>query len=608
MRLITRTTSRIAGRLSARRRSRFAGPVVLLLGLLVTGGRVRRARPAPRPQDERGRRATSWPRAARCSSSAAPPATARTARASPPSDGSQYGPSLVGVGAAAVDFQVGTGRMPMAQPGAQAPRKDRRSTTTRRSRQLAAYVASLGPGPAIPAEESSTTISERRPTRSIVRGGEFFRTNCTACHNFAGAGGALPQRQVRPDAERRRPRSTSTRPCSPARSRCRSSPTTCSRPRTSATIIAYLKSIEETPTYGGFALGSLGPVSEGLFAWLVGIGVLVGFAVWIAAHTARVQEEGSRRVSDDDRPARTPAHDRASRPTRSPTPGLPEHQPRPTDVDPSRREARRAPGRDALRPVDRLRAAVLRRLLRLRHRRRARRRSSGWAPPTSPSALTLGLALLFIGVGAIQWARKLMSDHEIVEMRHPVASSDEDREEALAALDAGRRGLRHRPPPADPQLAARRDGRARPAGRSSPLRDLGPLPGDKLDAHGLEEGHAGRQRRRRHPDQARRHGDRPAGQRRAGVFFEDDAEGEPDVSRAPSCRPRRPRPRSSSSGCSPTTSPRPRAARTGASTASSATPRSAPTSAARSPCGSSRRTTCSAPATSRPSTWPTTAR
>ena len=46
-----------------------------------------------------------------------------------------------------------------------------------------------------------------------------------------------------------------------------------------------------TPSYGGFGLGGLGPVSEGLFAWLVGIGALVGVAVWIAAHTARTSKK-----------------------------------------------------------------------------------------------------------------------------------------------------------------------------------------------------------------------------------------------------------------------------------------------------------------------------
>ena len=52
-------------------------------------------------------------------------------------------------------------------------------------------------------------------------------------------------------------------------------------------IIAYVKSIEEAPDYGGSAMGAYGPVSEGLFAWLVGIGSLVGFAVWIAANGTR---------------------------------------------------------------------------------------------------------------------------------------------------------------------------------------------------------------------------------------------------------------------------------------------------------------------------------
>src|SRR6476659_11275609 len=63
--------------------------------------------------------------------------------------GNQYGPSLVGVGAAAVDFQVGTGRMPMAQPGTQALRKPPVYNADE-IKGLAAYVASLGPGPAIP--------------------------------------------------------------------------------------------------------------------------------------------------------------------------------------------------------------------------------------------------------------------------------------------------------------------------------------------------------------------------------------------------------------------------------------------------------------------------
>jgi ubiquinol-cytochrome c reductase iron-sulfur subunit len=94
--------------------------------------------------------------------------------------------------------------------------------------------------------------------------------------------------------------------------------------------------------------------------------------------------------------------------------------------------------------------------------------------------LTLGLALLFIGIGAIQWARKLMSDVEISEPRHPARSSDEDRDIAVSALNQG--------------IADSAIGR-RPLIRNSligalgalglpaivALRDLGPLPGDSLE-------------------------------------------------------------------------------------------------------------------------------
>ncbi len=63
------------------------------------------------------------------------------------------------------------------------------------------------------------------------------------------------------------------------------------KPEEKRDIIAYINSLEENPGYGGFSMGGLGPVSEGLFAWVVGIGGLVGFAVWIAAHTAKSDEE-----------------------------------------------------------------------------------------------------------------------------------------------------------------------------------------------------------------------------------------------------------------------------------------------------------------------------
>ncbi|HEX6875666.1 MAG TPA: c-type cytochrome [Nocardioidaceae bacterium] len=204
-------------------------------------------------------------------------------------DGSQYGPSLVGVGAAAVDFQVGTGRMPLARPGVQADKKPP-LYDAEETRALAAYVASLGPGPVIPsASEYSVGNVDNE---AVVRGGEFFRTNCTACHNFAGSGGALP-------GGKHAPKLTGVEPkyiyeamlTGPQQMPVFSDQVL--KPEEKRDIIAYLKSLEEAPSYGGFSMGALGPVSEGLFAWVVGIGGLVCVAVWIAAHTAR-SKKGSK--------------------------------------------------------------------------------------------------------------------------------------------------------------------------------------------------------------------------------------------------------------------------------------------------------------------------
>jgi ubiquinol-cytochrome c reductase cytochrome c subunit len=202
-------------------------------------------------------------------------------------DGNQLGPSLAGVGAAAVDFQVGTGRMPMAQPGAQNPTKPE-AYTQDEIEALAAFVASLAPGPAIPdpSDYSLAGLSEEEREEAVARGGQIFLTNCTACHNFAGKGGAMPRGGYAPNLS-----NTSARHIYEA---MLTGPGQMDNfgngnlsPEEKRDVIAYLYSLREQPDYGGFDLGGMGPVSEGLFAWLVGIGACVGFATWIAAHTAR---------------------------------------------------------------------------------------------------------------------------------------------------------------------------------------------------------------------------------------------------------------------------------------------------------------------------------
>ena len=199
------------------------------------------------------------------------------------SDGTQYGPSLFGVGAAAVDFQVGTGRMPLAEPGVQAPDKPAQYDDEE-TRALAAYVASLGPGPAIP--EAEKYDLEGVDEEGVVRGGQFFLTNCTACHNFAGAGGALPEGKYAPPLQGTDPKYIYEAMLTGPQQMPVFSDEVIT-PEDKEDVIAYIQSLEDNPSYGGFALGSYGPVAEGMFAWLLGIGALVGFAVWIAANSVR---------------------------------------------------------------------------------------------------------------------------------------------------------------------------------------------------------------------------------------------------------------------------------------------------------------------------------
>ena len=182
------------------------------------------------------------------------------------------------------------------------------------------------------------------------------------------------------------------------------------------------------------------------------------------------------------------------------------------------------------------------------------------------------------------------------------------------ASSAGPRGVRHRPAPAGPQHAARRGRPARPARRSCCCATSARCPGDEPTTgwHGHHLGDQGMRVVRDvvgTPIKARRHGDRRAGQRRARRrsststrTASPELEGvELQIAKAKAAVILRP---DGARRHHPGTGPR----ELGASTASSATPRSAPTSAARSRCTSSRPTTCSARATSRPSTWPTAPR
>ena len=202
-------------------------------------------------------------------------------------NGNQFGPSLIGVGAAAVDFQVGTGRMPMAQNSQQAPQKDP-VYDDEETRALAAYVASLAPGPAIPGPEyyDISDVTEE----DVAEGGEFFLSNCTACHNATGQGGALGGGRYAPSLEGVEGVHFAEAMITGPQSMPVFSDEVIS-PEDKRNILAYIEEVQTQPDNGGLGLGAVGPVSEGLVAWVVGIGGLVGAAVWITKSSVRVRRK-----------------------------------------------------------------------------------------------------------------------------------------------------------------------------------------------------------------------------------------------------------------------------------------------------------------------------
>jgi len=192
-------------------------------------------------------------------------------------EGGSIAPSLIGVGAASVDFQVGTGRMPMADMSQQAMRKkpiyDEEETAA-----LAAYVASLAPGPASLTNEEITWERDG----NAAEGGELFRTNCAMCHNFAAQGGALTQGKYAPTLMGVEPKHIYEAMITGPQSMPVFSDKTIT-PEEKLSIIKWIKAAESEPNLGGASLGRVGPVTEGLLIWIFGLGLLIGIAVWLTA-------------------------------------------------------------------------------------------------------------------------------------------------------------------------------------------------------------------------------------------------------------------------------------------------------------------------------------
>jgi ubiquinol-cytochrome c reductase cytochrome c subunit len=260
------------GWINARRRRPVTGYAALLLGLVVVGllygsvtrqgGTAQASAPAASQQDiANGKNLFQ----ATCSSCHGLDA-----------QGTTQAPGLVGAGAAAVDFQMSTGRMPAKEVGAENGRGPVKFSQ-QQIYQIADYIASLGGGPAIPDAQQVATAGA-----NTGLGSQLFQANCAQCHGFAGAGGALTYGKYAPALTQATPTQIYEAMLTGPEAMPVFSDGALS-PSAKRDIVAYVVATRTEPNPGGFSLGRTGPVTEGLVIWLGGLGFLVLIAMWITA-------------------------------------------------------------------------------------------------------------------------------------------------------------------------------------------------------------------------------------------------------------------------------------------------------------------------------------
>ncbi|MFY9932451.1 MAG: c-type cytochrome [Streptosporangiaceae bacterium] len=268
--------------INARRRRPVAGYAALLLGLVVvallygsvtrSGGTAQASAPPASQQDiTAGKNLFE----ANCSSCHGLEA-----------QGSTQAPSLIGAGAAAVYFQMSTGRMPAKEVGAENERKPS-MFSEQQIYQIGDYVASLGGGPAIPTDEQVSTEGA-----NTALGSQLFSTNCAQCHGFAGAGGALTYGKDAPPLTESTPKQIYTAMLTGPEAMPVFGDGDLS-PQAKRDIIAYVTQTRVEPNPGGFSLGRTGPVTEGLVVFLGGMTFLILIAMWITAKRRDPQRTGT---------------------------------------------------------------------------------------------------------------------------------------------------------------------------------------------------------------------------------------------------------------------------------------------------------------------------
>ncbi|HLW47766.1 MAG TPA: c-type cytochrome [bacterium] len=180
--------------------------------------------------------------------------------------GTPDGIPLAGIGAAAVDFVLATGRMPLSDP--HQPMMRRGSNWTRRQiDDIVAFVTSLGPGgPPIPVVHPEAG--------DLTTGGQIYAENCAPCHGASGQGAAVGGGADAPDLYE----ATAVEVAEAVRIGPDPMPRFDTRQINAHeldSLVRYVEFLPRLPDRGGFSLGHIGPVAEGFIAWIVGLGAIV---------------------------------------------------------------------------------------------------------------------------------------------------------------------------------------------------------------------------------------------------------------------------------------------------------------------------------------------
>ena len=270
--------SGMSGRSRRRLRRRFTGAVLLLFGLTFAG--VLAATLTPKPQVAVADQSQS---ALLRTGQQLYETACITCHGANLQGVEGRGPALVGVGEAAVYFQVSTGRMPAMRGEAQAPRKapifDEDQTDA-----LGAYVQSIGGGPLVPRDANGQIADASLIGSDVARGGDLYRLNCASCHNFTGRGGALSSGKYAPVLDPATPAQIYTAMLTGPQSMPKFSERQLG-PEEKRDIIAYVRSSSETLNPGGYGLGGFGPASEGMAIFVVGMVAAIAIAMWIGARS-----------------------------------------------------------------------------------------------------------------------------------------------------------------------------------------------------------------------------------------------------------------------------------------------------------------------------------